>query len=95
MPPMSEPLPVYTPKSSAAPTLHGLEPRVKDLARRLKEEGKGGAGVQGRLEEVLVVVVTRPVCPEGMSEAQYKQAWEEVVRAVRVEGRGVALRVEW
>ncbi len=83
MPPVSEPLPVYTPKSSAATTLHELEPRVKDLARRLKEEGTGGAGVEGRLEEVLEVVVTRPVCPEGMSEAQHKQAWEEVVRAVR------------
>ncbi len=57
------------------------------LARRLKEEGR-----EVRLEEV---VVLRPVRPQGVSEAQHKQAWEEAVRAVRVEARGVTLRVVW
>ncbi len=59
------------------------------LARRLKREGGGTV----RLEEV---VVTQPPCPEGVSEAQHKRAWERAERAVQKRKGGlVRFRLEW
>ncbi len=59
--------------------------------RRLNGESAGGQGLV-RLEEV---VVERPPCPEDMSEATHRRAWEEALREVWEVRGGVALRVAW
>ncbi len=58
------------------------------LARRVKEEGAGAL----RLEEVLV---SRPVCREGVDEEEHKRVWEQAVREVQAEGAGMVLRLAW
>ncbi len=61
------------------------------LARHVKQ--KKGVGLTAtRLEEV---VVTRPISPKGIGEAQHKQAWVRAMPVVRQEGAGVVLKVVW